>query len=297
MKNISIFVCFWLGLTSGIFPAAAQELHFQAESKPINQSHGTLLRQEPKQADPNSNNVFEFSLKKDLPLLAGSGALSLAGFLLMNQVQPLTEGELATLDPSTINGFDRAATRQYRVQDANLSDILLTISTISPFSVLASRSVRRELAPVLVMYVETAALAGGLTSISKGAFHRKRPFAYNPEALLSDRLSVDAHLSFFSGHVSTSASFSFLTAYMVNRYADREGWKIAAWAGAVVIPGTIGYWRYTSGKHFPTDILVGYFIGAGSGILIPHLHRWQLPPDVSLNLQPTPNGVHLTITF
>lgn len=74
---------------------------------------------------------------------------------------------------------------------------------------------------------------------------------------------------------------------MVNRYAQRPAWKVVAWAGAAVIPGTIGYWRYTSGKHFPSDILAGYLVWAGTGILIPYLHKWQLPDDVSFHLQPS----------
>jgi len=38
-------------------------------------------------------------------------------------------------------------------------------------------------------------------------------------------------------------------------------------------PAYVGYLRYRGLKHFPTDILMGYIIGAGSGILIPHLHK------------------------
>lgn len=293
MRKIYFVVCIWMSFFSDI-----QALQAQQNEKI---SSGTVISSEKKEnttsGDPLSNRVFEFSLKKDLPILAGSGAMAVTGMYLMAQVPPLTEAEIALLDPSAINAFDRAATRQYRYQDANLSDHLLTLSALTPFSLLASRSVRRELAPIVVMYFETAALAGGLTSISKGLFKRKRPYAYNPNAPMADKLSVGTRHSYFSGHVSSSASFCFLTAYMVSRYAERPGWKWAAWSGAVVIPGTIGLWRYTSGKHFPTDIITGYIIGAGTGILIPFIHKAQLPEDVSLNIQPLPNGVVMTLTF
>ncbi|WP_017733192.1 phosphatase PAP2 family protein [Nafulsella turpanensis] len=289
MKNIQLIVYFWIMLAGMAHPLAAQE-NFAADS--IQTPEESF--QEPV-LDPGP--VFEFSLKKDLPILAGSGLAAAGGYLLMESVDPLTEAQIAALDPADVNAFDRGATRQYRDSDARLSDILLTASAIAPFSVLASRSVRQEFGPVLIMYAETAAMIGGLTSISKGLFMRKRPYSYNPNVPLGDKLTLDARHSFFSGHVSTSAAFSFLTAYMVDRYAERPAWKWVAWSGAVLIPGTIGYWRYTSGNHFPSDILVGFVMGAGTGLLIPHLHRYQLPDDVALNIQPLPGGMRLTLNF
>ena len=292
MRNIFVVFCIWASFFSDI-PALQAQQNIQPATEKIaeERSQGTPS------GFPNREPVFEFSIKKDLPILAGSGAMAFSGLYLMSQVDPLTEAQIAALDPLNVNAFDRAATRQYRYQDANLSDYLLTLSAVTPLSLLASRSVRRELAPIVVMYFETAALAGGLTSISKGLFKRKRPYVYNPNVPLSDKLSVGARHSYFSGHVSNSAAFCFLTAYMVNRYADRPAVKWAAWTGAVVIPGTIGYWRFTAGKHFPTDILTGYLIGAGTGILVPFIHKAQLPDDVALNIQPLPNGLVMTLTF
>lgn len=290
MKNISLLVPFWLMLVASINPAFAQQSVVVKDSA----SYELPSFQDPV-LDPGP--AFRFSLKKDLPIMAGSGLSAIAGLWLMEQVEPLTEADIAVLDPNDVNAFDRAATRQYRYRDANLSDYLLTFSAIAPLTVLASRPVRKEFGPVLVMYIETAAMVGGLTSISKGFFMRKRPYSYNPEVRLSDKLSVDARHSFFSGHVSTSAAFSFLTAYMVDKYAKRPVWKWVAWSGAVIVPGTIGYWRYTSGKHFPTDIIAGLIAGGGTGILIPYLHREQLPDEVGLQVYPVPYGVGMSLTF
>jgi membrane-associated phospholipid phosphatase len=290
MKNLSVIFCIWLSLTGVFEPALAQRNTLPDTSIYKEQSQQEQLILEPGPA-------FEFSLEKDLPIMAGSAVSALAGLWLMEQVAPLTEADIAALNPDDISAFDKGATRQYRFNDANLSDYLLTFSALTPLTVLASRPIRKEFGTVLVMYIETAAMVGGLTSISKGLFKRKRPYNYNPEVPMADKLSVDARHSFFSGHVSTSAAFTFLTAYMVNRYAERPVWKWVAWSGAVVVPGTIGYWRYTSGKHFPTDILVGYLLGGGTGILVPYLHRGQLPDEVALDIYPVPYGVGLTLTF
>lgn len=241
--------------------------------------------------------AFEFSLKKDLPIVAGSAALGITGFWLVAKTEPLTEEQVRQLDPASISEFNRGATRQYRHRDEHLSDYMFVVSALAPFSVFASPDVRKEFTPVVVMYLETAILARGLTSITKGLVLRSRPFAYNPNVPLGEKLTADARHSFFSGHVSATSSFCFLTAYMVDRYAERPGWKWAAWTGAVVVPGAVGYWRYTSGNHFPTDILAGYFVGAGAGILVPYLHRRQLPDKTALNIQPLPNGIYMSLTF
>jgi membrane-associated phospholipid phosphatase len=290
-KTIKILVL-WLSFTISIQPLAAQA-PASADTAGLEQSVLSPMLPPPQVWEPR----FEFKAKKDLPILAGGAAMAIGGFILKARVPQLTETQLAALDPNSINSFDRGAVDNIRDLDSHLSDIVLGVSAIAPFSVLASRSIRQESLAVMVMYMETAALTGGLTNLSKGLFRRKRPYVYNPDALLKDRTKVSARHSFWSGHVATSASFMYLTAYMVDRYADRPGWKWAAWSGAVVIPGTIAVWRYTSGKHFPTDVLAGYAVGAGVGLLIPMIHRKQLPKDMTLNIQPTPYGVHAALTF
>lgn len=292
MKNVYLYFCVYIFFTAGIKPVAAQD-ELQASlagERAIKSQHSVEFLQD-------DQAVFEFKMEKDLPILLGGSAMTIAGFIVKAQVPPLSLDQIAALNPNDINAFDRAATRQYRPADAQLSDILLAVSIVSPFSTLASRPVRKELAPILVMSFETITLAGGLTNFSKGLFMRKRPYVYNPNVPLAEKQTVKARHSFFSGHVSNSAAFSFLTAYLVDRYARKDGWKWAAWSGAVLIPGTIGYWRYTAGKHFPSDILVGYLIGAGTGILVPAIHKAQLPEEVSLSVQPLPYGIMMRLTF
>ena len=240
---------------------------------------------------------FDFSFKRDALLLGGGIALAVSGQLIKNSVAPLTDAEILALDRSTINAFDRGATYQNKARDGTISDYLLGFSLVAPFSVLASRSVRQEVTPILMMYLETGTLVAGLTNISKGLVQRTRPLAYNDDFTLSYKRRIGTRHSFFSGHTSTSAAFMFLTASMVQHYADKPAWKYAAWSGAVVIPGTIAYLRYSAGKHFPSDVLVGYAVGAGCGLLIPALHRAELPKDISFSIHPTPYGVLITARF
>ena len=40
-----------------------------------------------------------------------------------------------------------------------------------------------------------------------------------------------------------------------------------------MLPAVTGYLRFKAGKHFPTDIIVGYGVGATIGYLVPELHK------------------------
>ncbi len=51
---------------------------------------------------------------------------------------------------------------------------------------------------------------------------------------------------------------------------NKKYWIFAA---AVIPPSLVGYYRFKAMKHFPTDILTGFVVGATAGILIPELHR------------------------
>jgi membrane-associated phospholipid phosphatase len=60
------------------------------------------------------------------------------------------------------------------------------------------------------------------------------------------------------------------------------------WGVAAAIPASVGYMRIKAGKHFLTDNLIGYGVGAAAGILIPELHKkanknLQIYPSTSFN--------------
>jgi len=104
---------------------------------------------------------------------------------------------------------------------------------------------------------------------------RPRPFTYNPEVALEKKLKLDAKRSFFSGHASHTAAFTFFMAKVVSDYHPnmKKGLKTLMWSGAILIPATTSYLRVKAGKHFPTDVIAGYAAGAFVGYIIPHLHK------------------------
>ena len=104
-------------------------------------------------------------------------------------------------------------------------------------------------------YVIAAALVGttAITFGLKYAVNRPRPFV-----TYSDIIQKDPHVgpySFPSGH--TSSAFALATSVSL----CYPKWYVIAPAFAWAF--TVGYSRMRLGVHFPPDVLVGAFIGAG----------------------------------
>ena len=114
-----------------------------------------------------------------------------------------------------------------------------------------------------------------MTNLVKNAVRRPRPFVYNPDPTipLNIKLKPDARRSFFSGHTSTTAAMSFLTAKMYSDFHPNSDARPFFWGAAAIIPAATGYLRVRGGKHFPTDVITGYIVGTLVGILVPALHK------------------------
>ena len=125
---------------------------------------------------------------------------------------------------------------------------------------------------------------------------RSRPFVYNEDFSLSKKQTVGARHAFFSGHTSLTAASCFFTARVFSDYFPDSKYKPLVWAGAILVPATVGYLRVAAGKHFPTDVITGYAIGATIGMLIPHLHKKIKikNADSSLKLSVGATGASLT---
>jgi membrane-associated phospholipid phosphatase len=97
-------------------------------------------------------------------------------------------------------------------------------------------------------------LNAGITQIMKVSFNRTRPADKYPNDVFVRSVSHDK--SFPSGH--TSQAFAVATTLSL----QYRKWYVTVpaylWAGAV------GYSRMYLGKHYPSDVLAGAVVGAGS---------------------------------
>ena len=52
--------------------------------------------------------------------------------------------------------------------------------------------------------------------------------------------------------------------------------KPMVWSLCAALPVLTGVLRYKAGKHYWTDVLVGYVVGAAIGVAVPYLHSVKL---------------------
>jgi membrane-associated phospholipid phosphatase len=126
------------------------------------------------------------------------------------------------------------------------------------------------------IWAETAALTTALTLFTKELAHRNRPYVYSDNFRNNcngSSVSKDATSSFFSGHTSITAASTFFIAMVYTDYHPDSRWKPLVWTGAAILPALTGITRYKAGKHYWTDVITGYAVGALVGTLTPYLHR------------------------
>jgi len=104
---------------------------------------------------------------------------------------------------------------------------------------------------------------GVLTYSLKRIIRRPRPYTTYKEIV---PYAIETSLSFPSGH--TSLAFATATALSL---------KYPKWY--VIVPsyfwaGSVGYSRMNLGMHYPSDVLAGAFIGAGSAYVTYLVNNW-----------------------
>ena len=241
-----------------------------------------------------SQSVFERSSKTDIPIISGAiGGLGLSLYLGKN-LKPLTPEEAGRLGLQNVPSFERWACQNFSPQADKLSDIFLNICIFSPVLMLASPNLDRDQKwTYALMYIETEILTYSVTAITKNITRRIRPYAYNPEVPMQDKIrSSDMRKSFFSGHTSMSfASIAFLAQTYATIHPESR-WKPLIWAAGLSTAAMVGILRILSGKHFPSDVLVGALAGSFIGILIPKLHEVKpLSPNGS------PRAIQVSFRF
>lgn len=278
MKNIT-------ALFSLIFCLASLESNAQNFNL---ENRNTLSFSQNKVKDQLKQNEgpYVVNFKQEIPYIASNAALFGIGLLMLetNKADPFTLDELNMLDRNDINGFDRAAAFNNSSSARSASDVLFNVSFALPSMVfLINKKTRKDVLSLFVMGAESFFIVGGLNLNAKHIFNRARPYTYNPAFSLETRTNSSSRLSFFSGHTSQTAAASFFIAKVISDYHPnlKKGVRLAMWTTAIAIPASTGYLRVKSGRHFNSDVIVGFSIGAVVGWLVPHLHRKERTSKIS----------------
>ncbi|WP_256009743.1 phosphatase PAP2 family protein [Desertivirga xinjiangensis] len=232
--------------------------------------------------ESGSESPYKTSLAVDGPIIAGAVGLNVLGLKLINDKKGLTVEELAAKDKSDVPGFDRFSAGYYSESIDKFSYYPFYASFAMPVAMLFTKNERSHAGQILAMYVETMAITGAAFTLTAGSINRSRPYTYGTKAPLEERMKKGAQRSFFAGHTAATASASFFAAKVFSDFNPDSRAKPYVWAAAAALPAVVGYCRLKGGNHFLSDNLLGYAVGAGAGILVPHLHKKTTGNNLSI---------------
>ncbi|MCP9199920.1 phosphatase PAP2 family protein [Gramella sp. GC03-9] len=248
---------------------------------------------------------YSTNLLGDGAWIVGGVGLNVLGVISIQNKPDLSQEDLASLDRNDIWKINRGAAGNFSKNADELSYIPFYGSFATPLLFLLGEDERNNFGQISVLFIETMATTGAAFTLTAGNVEKSRPLVYNEDLPMEDRINSDAQRSFFAGHTAATAAATFFTAKVFNDYHPDSPARPFVWAGAVAVPAYVGYLRTKAGKHFLTDNIIGFGIGAACGILIPEIHKkgnenLDIYPTVSNNILGTgidSKGIALSYEF
>lgn len=209
----------------------------------------------------------------NIALIGLGGSVTLGSFFLDRKVKPMTELEVKNLNVDKIWPIDRFSLRHLSFKTDEFTDKLLLTSFASPFFLLLDKTGRDNFDDLALIVFQGALINSAFINLTKVTVQRSRPYTYNDDAPLDIKLRKSSRYSFYSGHVATAAYFSMTTAQLYSDLHPNSKARPYVWAAATLIPAAVAYGRMRAGKHFFTDVLVGFVAGSAIALTVPALHR------------------------
>ena len=238
------------------------------------------------------NSPYETNTWKDGAYIAGTVGINLLGLTLIQNKDALTEAELQALNKNDIWKIDRWAAGNYSEKADAISYIPFYAALGMPLVFLPGKNERQNFGQISVLFVETMATTGIFYTMTAGLIDKSRPLVYNKDLPVDIRAEGGAQRSFIAGHTAVTTAGTFFAAKVFNDFYPDSKAVPYIWGGAAGISALMGYLRTKAGKHFLTDNIAGFIVGATSGILIPELHKKNknkidLYPTASFNINGT----------
>jgi hypothetical protein len=227
----------------------------------------------------NAKDVYHISWKVDAPVTGVGLGLSVLGLHFIQNKDSLTTPEANAKQRSDVPAFDRGNAGFYSDKDNKTSYVPFFAGFAMPLVfVVADKTEREQAGKILVMYTESLAITSALYTMTAGNINRSRPLVYpdkngNFKADIGKRTSNNSQRSFYAGHTAATASASFFAAKVFSDLHPDSKLRPYVWIVSAALPAVTAYYRYESGEHFLSDNILGYVIGAASGILVPELHK------------------------
>jgi len=197
--------------------------------------------------------------------------------------------EIGSLDQTNIeeiNSIDRVVAGRWDIIAKSNGKIFKNIAIyLIPLSLFFfTGNIKRRLA-LFFIFSQGYYLTETLTGLAKGLVDRYRPFAYITHTeieklsikakgkFMEDIVDYDILNSFFSGDASITAFGFMFFAISYSLFYKHSKLKTVIWTIAII--GTVlgCYFRALSGKHFPTDVLLGGLVGTAIAYGIVKIHE------------------------
>jgi len=186
-------------------------------------------------------------------------------FLLPAFLFPHLNGSAQNFDINVVKSLNEHQT-SFKTNFTKIDAASVTVFNIAaPVAVFSAGLIKHDkLLQKDALYMGGAfVLSSVVANVTKQIVKRQRPYQKYPYLT---ELSAGGGYSFPSGH--TSAAFT--TATSLSLYFPK--WYVIV--PAYLWAGSVGYSRMYQGVHYPTDVLAGAVVGAGSAFLAYKVQKW-----------------------
>jgi membrane-associated phospholipid phosphatase len=254
------------------------------------------------QTDSVHPKVYNVNVKYELPAATAFLIGSSFAFKALDGVSSFKAADVVNLDPNSVNAFDRSIIYMNPAGFAAAhkhSNTFLNISVLSPIILALDKNIRHDWLDLISLYLVSHAIDNTVYFAAAFPVRRARPLTYNQNIPVEERIGRAKSNSFFSGHVSFSTTATFFAVKVYTDYHHIKGLeRILLYGAASVPPAMVGYYRMRAGRHFKSDVILGYLVGASSGILVPEMHRYKAKhPEKAISLSPFYNSDYSGVTL
>jgi membrane-associated phospholipid phosphatase len=211
--------------------------------------------------------IYEISPRSLAVAFAGLGVVLIPAVFARRLIRKTGSGPTAS-----VNRFDRLAIGWDSQLAERLSNAGMILGIATPFAIdwLDTRGEPDAFLEDAWVIGQALALIGAVTTTVKYIVQRPLPETY-AGVVQNRRGKPRGYRAFYSGHVSAMATSLAAECVTMRRRHGRLKWRWP-WLLSATLTGLVGLGRIFSGKHFPSDVLVGAPVGAATGAVVPLLH-------------------------
>ncbi|MBB4079280.1 membrane-associated phospholipid phosphatase [Lewinella aquimaris] len=204
-------------------------------------------------------------------LLTGIGLLVAAVYVDHHDNEPVFSPYREGYTGDEINPIDRLGYTARDERAGQFADAGLWGGPTLPLLLSLDPRTRPHYPVVLLLWLQTMLLTFSLSSLIKNTVSRPRPYIYNENWELEQRLTRKDRAAFLSGHAANATAGSVLFASLLATYDHRFA-RHAKFAAITISCGT-AYLRVKAGKHWITDAAAGILLGGGVAGAVINWHK------------------------